>query len=429
MTTRLLCTGDVHLGRRPTRLPEGVDPRALGPAEAFRRFVQLALARRAHAVVLTGDVVDAGNRFYEAYAVLQAGVKKLLDGGVPVFAVAGNHDHDVLARLADEVPGFRLLGRGGRWEEAAVPGEGGDSLRLLGWSFPERHVQTNPLENGFPHVADDGLTVGLLHCDCQAPLSSYAPVSLAELRARPVAAWLLGHIHRPQRLHAAAPLVLYPGSPQGLDPGEPGAHGAWLVEFARGAAPQAELIPLAPLRYERIVVPLDGAADAEGLDRAVFDAVHRQHGSMRDELEAVRWVACRLELTGRTAIHRDLPALGRRIVSDLQMPLDPAVYFFEKVDIDAARPDFSLDELARSADPVGLLARRLLALERRAPAVLYESLLRGGREAIEQERRSPGYVLLDDSREPIDDEHVREALLGAGFAMLDEFIAQKEAAA
>ena len=152
---------------------------------------------------------------------------------------------------------------------------------------------------------------------------------------------------------------------------------------------------------------------------------------MRGELEAVRWVACRLQLTGRSAIHRDLPALGRRIVSDLQMPLDPAVYFFEKIDFDAARPDLSLDELARSADPVGLLARRLLALERREPAALCESLLRQGREAIERERRSPGYVLLDDSRDPIDDEYVRDTLLGAGFAMLDEFVAQKteEAAA
>jgi len=428
MTTRLLCTGDVHLGRRPTRLPEGVDPRALGPAEAFRRFVQLALTRRVHAAVLTGDVVDAGNRFYEAYAVLQAGVKKLLDGGVPVFAVAGNHDHDVLARLADEVDGFHLLGRGGEWEEAAVPGDADDPVRLLGWSFPSQQVGTNPLDEGFPPVTGDDLTVGVLHCDCDVRTSPYAPVSLADLRARPVAAWLLGHIHRPQRLHDGPPLVLYPGSPQGLDPGEPGAHGAWLIEFGRVAPPQAELVPLAPLRYERIIVPIDGVADSEGLDRAVLNAVRRQHDTMQRELGAVRWVACRLQLNGRTALHRDLPALSLRIRTDLRMPLDPAEYFFEKVDFDAARPDFSLDELARSADPVGLLARRLLALERREPAALYESLLRQGREAIERERRAPGYVMLDDSRALIDDEYVRETLLGAGFATLDEFVAQKEAA-
>ncbi len=429
MTTRLLCTGDVHLGRRPTRLPDGVDPRPLGPAEAFRRFVDLALQRRVHAAVLTGDVVDAGNRFYEAYAVLQSGVKRLLDADVPVFAVAGNHDHDVLARLADEVNGFRLLGRDGQWEEAAVVGAEGEQVRLLGWSFPARHVHGSPLTGGFPEIADDGLTVGLLHCDCDAGSSTYAPVSLAELRARPVAAWLLGHIHRPSVLSESLPLVLYPGSPQGLDPGEPGPHGAWLVEFRRGTAPRAELVPLAPLRYEPLDVPLEGVHDTEGFDRAVLDAVHGLHERIRGEMSFLRWVACRLRFTGRTALHRHLPALSRQLLAELRVPKDPVDYFAEKVEWDATRPDHSLDDLARSTDPVGLLARRLLALERREPAEWYERLIRHGRTTMEEQRRSVAYLALDDSAQPADEEQVRQTLLRAGFAMLDEFIAQKEAAA
>ncbi|MDY0166972.1 MAG: DNA repair exonuclease [Thermoguttaceae bacterium] len=428
MTTRLLCTGDVHLGRRPTRLPDGVDPRDLGPAEAFRRFVDLALQRRVHAAVLTGDVVDAGNRFYEAYAVLQAGVRKLLDGGVPVFAVAGNHDHDVLARLADEVEGFRLLGRDGQWEEAEVPGTEGDPVRLVGWSFPARHVHGNPLDLGFPAVASGGLTVGLLHCDCDVGASTYAPVSLAELRARPVAAWLLGHIHRPTLLSENLPLVLYPGSPQGLDPGEPGPHGAWLVEFARGASPRAELVPLAPLRYEPLDVSLDGVHDSDGFDRAVLGALRSLHDAIGGESAATRWMACRMRLTGRTALHRMLPALTRPILADLRISQDSVEYFVEKVD-DATRPDHSLDDLARSTDSVGLLARRLLALERRTPVELYDPLIRRGRAAIEAERKSSTYLALDDAMQPADDEQVRQVLLRAGFAMLDELMAQKEAAA
>ncbi len=428
MSTRILCTGDIHLGRRPTRLPDEVDPRALGPAAAFGRFVDLALQRRVHAAVLTGDVVDAGNRFYEAYAILQAGVKKLLDGGVPVLAVAGNHDHDVLARLADEVTGFRLLGRGGHWEEATIPGEDGAPVRLLGWSFPDRHVHVNPLEHGFPDVAADGLTIGLLHCDCDVRSSSYAPVALAELLARPLAAWLLGHVHRPALVHEGVPLVLYPGSPQGLDPGEPGPHGAWIVDFAKGAAPRAELLPLAPLRYEPLEVPLDGAGSENDFERAVLDAVRRRHEAIQPELATVRWVACRLRFTGRTALHRSLPAMAQNVCDALRVPIDEVEYFCEKAESDATRPDHSLDDLARSSDPAGLLARRLLTLERREPAAAYESVMRRGRRAVEEERKLSAYLILDDAMQPPDDEHVRQTLLRAGFAVLDELMAQKEAA-
>ena len=428
MAIRILCTGDIHLGRRPTRVPEGIDVRTLGPDEAFNRFVERAIARQVQAAVLTGDVVDAGNRFYEAYGVLQAGVKRLLDHDVPVFAVAGNHDYDVLTRLADEVTGFRLLGRGGRWQEAIVSSPDGDSVRLVGWSFSEQQVRVSPLADGFPTVGNGETVVGVLHCDCFAASSTYAPVPLAELRARPVAAWLLGHIHRPVLLAESLPLVLYPGSPQGLDPGEPGAHGAWLVEVGRGITPRAELLPLAPLRYEPIDAPLDGVSDADGFNRAILDAVRRRHAEIEDTLAPVRWVAGRLRLTGRTSLHRELPTLCPQVRDNLRVPIGDVEYFFEKIE-DATRPDRSLGDLARSADPVGLLARRLLALETGEPAELAGALVRQAREAILSQRRSPAYLLLDDATEPPNDEQVRETLLHAGYAVLDSLLAQKEAVA
>ncbi len=428
MALRILCTGDIHLGRQPTRVPDEWDARAVGPGEAFRRFGDLAIARKVHAAVLTGDVVDARNRFYEAYSVLQAGVRRLLDHDVPVFAVAGNHDHDVLARLADEVDGFQLLGRGGRWEQATAANADGETVRLVGWSFPERHVRISPLEMGFPAVADDDLTVGVLHCDCFAATSTYAPVPLAELQARPVAAWLLGHIHRPILLAESRPLVLYPGSPQGLDPGETGAHGAWLVELQRGAAPRAQFVPLAAMRYEPINVPLDGVSDADGFNHAILDAVRARHAEIEDALGNVRWVACRLRLTGHTSLQAELPSLGQQIRDSLRVPAADVQYFFEKVE-DATRPDHSLADLVRSTDPIGLLARRLLALESGEPAELVQSLIRQGRESVEAQRRSPAFLLLDNLGQPPNDEAVRATLLRAGYAVLDSLLGQKEGTA
>ncbi|MCY2925272.1 MAG: DNA repair exonuclease [Planctomycetota bacterium] len=281
MAIRILCTGDVHIGRQPRGLPAGLDGHALGPAAAWEAFVRTAIETGVDAAALTGDVIDEANRFFEAYSVLQAGLARLVEAGIAVFAVAGNHDADVLARLADQMPQVRLLGRGGQWEEAFLQGPDGSPVaRLLGWSFPGRSVAASPLA-GKLLGARPLPTIGLLHGDVDAAGSAYGPVTLAELRAQPVDAWLLGHIHKPAVLADAAPLILYPGSPQGLDPGEPGPHGPWLITLEPGRAPRAEMLPLAALRWEGIEVPLDGVSAEGEFGPAVVAALRAGHDRIR----------------------------------------------------------------------------------------------------------------------------------------------------
>ncbi|HVS17599.1 MAG TPA: metallophosphoesterase, partial [Planctomycetota bacterium] len=119
-TGSILFVGDVHLGRRPARVPdlagEGIDTRELSPRAAFEAVVREARARSVDAVVFLGDVVDREEHFLEAWGTLRQGVAELLEDGIAVLAVAGNHDVVALPRLADEIEGFRLIGRGGVWE-------------------------------------------------------------------------------------------------------------------------------------------------------------------------------------------------------------------------------------------------------------------------------------------------------------------------
>ena len=426
MGVRILCTGDVHLGRRPVRIPEGLGARALGPDRAWRRFVDAAIESQLEAVVLTGDAVDQSNRFYEAFSDLQSGVRRLVEAEIPIFAVSGNHDFNVLPRLADQMPGFRLLGRGGRWEEAVLHRQNVPVLRFCGWSFPANHVWKSPLDDYRP-PADDLPTVGLLHCDCDAVGSSYGPVSLGKLRAKAPMAWLLGHVHKPGLLCESRPLVLYPGSPQGLDPGEPGAHGAWLVTIEPGRTPTAELRPLAALRWERIDLPLDEVADEDALGPAVVRALRARHDRIRGEMDLATAVGCRLRMLGRTPLHARLPGLEAGIRADLRPVFDGVEYFIEKIEV-LSRPDLSLEDLARSNDPAGLLAGRLVLLERREPARAYGELIRKARRPIETSRSGSVFASLDDATGPPTDEQVRSVLIGAGLTMLDRLVSQKETA-
>src|SRR5688572_26723087 len=189
---RIVCTGDLHIGRRPSRLPDSVDARDCSCAAVWGDIVAFAIQRQVDVVLVSGDLVDRENRFYEAFGPLEHGLRELETAGIDAVAVAGNHDFDVLPRLADQFSSgrIRLLGRDGRWERLAIQREGRDVLHIDGWSFPSEAVLTSPLRDfanwrsSFEAVGtdSDGVVpvIGMLHCDLDAPSSRYAPVSLAD---------------------------------------------------------------------------------------------------------------------------------------------------------------------------------------------------------------------------------------------------------
>ncbi len=364
----LLCVGDVHLGRRPGRVPpdlarDGVEPAALTPRAAFERVVREAQDRRVSAVVFLGDVVDDEEHYLEAYSVLERGVRELVDARIEVVAVAGNHDVRALPKLADEVPGFRLLGRGGRWEQHELTSSGKPLARLVGWSFPRARVEESPLPSLALEPRDGLPAIGLLHCELDARSGPYAPVLRRELEAAGLDAWLLGHVHAPMFADLAQSRPLgYLGSLTGLDPSETGPHGPWLLTLQGGRELALEQLPLAPLRWAEIDVPVDGLAEPEDLNQALTAALRAFAEREGERLGAALAVGCRLRLTGRSRRHRALVQHARSLdLAALRPTLEGRIYFVDKL-IDAARPDLDLQALARSSDPPGLFARKLLSL-------------------------------------------------------------------
>jgi predicted phosphodiesterase len=418
----------MHLGRRPTRLPgsvrEQIGASALGPGAAWRRSVDEAIALTPDAVVLAGDVVDDNDDFYEAYADLRSGVERLTQHGIQVFAVAGNHDVRVLPQLADSLAdqGFRLLGRGGVWETATIERDDGDAAALAGWSFGAVQMRDNPLRDGPEEVTGMPL-LGLLHCDRDQGDSPHAPVRSDELASAPVDAWLLGHIHKPDALEGPRPMG-YLGSLTGLDPGEPGIHGPWLLTTGREGVSCRQL-PLAPLRWETVEVALDDLADAEAVHPAITKAIDGLHERVVAADYRPRAVGCRLVLTGRTAHRRRIEQLlnaddPRESVHER----DGIAYFVEAWRLDAL-PALSLETLAQGGDPAGLLAHKLLIL-RGPDCPEQRALVQEARQRLEQRLRQRPFAKLDPASP--DDEETRRLLEQAAVRGLDELLAQQEAA-
>lgn len=125
----LVAIGDVHFGRTSARLElaladGGMLPGTLGPTEAWRAAVDLALRGRPDAVLYTGGIVEGERDRFEAYRALEAAVHRLIDTGIAALHVAGNHDAQAFPRRAARLPAIRLPGVVEWWELAEVEGAG-----------------------------------------------------------------------------------------------------------------------------------------------------------------------------------------------------------------------------------------------------------------------------------------------------------------
>jgi DNA repair protein SbcD/Mre11 len=423
---KILCTGDIHIGRASSRLPRDADPRVLSAAECWLRIAEHAVREGVDVVAVSGDMVDRANRFYEAAGPVEQGLRRLDDAGIDTVMVSGNHDFDVLPWLVDR-PGYsrvRLLGRGGRWERVTIE-RNGRRLHVDGWSFPQAVVRTSPVAD-YPFGREDVPVLGLLHADLDQPASPYAPVALGELSHLAPSVWLLGHIHAPRLIRpSAGGTVLYPGSPQALDPGEPGAHGAWLMELEPGVAPRLRLVPLSTVRYEQVEVDADGVEEALELDHRLERAVANRLDALIGEHDALRHLSCRVTVTGRTPLYRGLEArLGAR-TEELGLRRGEARASVERVRV-AARPPLDLEDLARATDAAGVLARMLLDWEAGAPGAAHAALVAEARRRATDAARAAPYRALG-SDEPPGEDAIEAELRAQAMRLLDELAAQKEA--
>ncbi len=421
---KLLCAGDLHIGRRSSRVPDAGNGIRLSAGECWRQIVEHAITNRVDAMLLSGDLVDRQNRFFEAVGPLQRGLQRLGDAEIPVIAVAGNHDFDVLPAIADALGGdaFLLLGRDGRWQTELVATASGP-LRVAGWSFPREHFTGNPL-TGLTLPEDGVSTVGLLHCDLDASAAStYAPVPAKALRAHPVDLWLLGHIHAPGLRRDELPPLLYPGSPQALDPGETGPHGAWIVEMSTESMPSAELLPFSTVRYDTVEVCADECDDPLGVRETVVQAL-QAHQQMAADAGPLRHLSCRVRISGRTRAHGGI-AEALKDLQDLELGDDRLTLTVERVSVDT-RPAVDLNALAATPNACGLLSRFVLALDA-GNVGEFEELIAAARGEARRVYLSSHFPVVGAA--PPEGAALHALLRQQALQLLDTLISQKEAGA
>lgn len=403
--------GDMHIGRNPIRLPPNCTcPEDFGPVVAWQRSVNLAVEENVLAVVLAGDVVDCIDDRFEAQRAMEPGLSKLQAAGIPVIAVAGNHDVKSLPRLADMGLGLKVLGRGGNWECIPIDQDGETICHLTGWSFFQPQQMVSPLLSlTTPEVASDLPNLGVLHCDVDQNNGPYAPVKRHEFESGPAAqidAWFLGHVHAPshQELRGERPWG-YLGSLVGLSPKETGTHGPWIVSLD-GHKIRAEQKILGPIRFDSIYLDLTDLAEISDLDLEDFlqSEFRRALG-----LEAKNsWMqngsisACgiRLHLIGQVSRPARIREIALRLhrEGEFLSEISGCIFFAESVQFDIT-PAVDLHALSSGKGPLALLAKLLTSQKTGDHNVEIASLL----NVIDKVAKEPNWQDLAHDADPLKD--------------------------
>ena len=425
MPLKILATGDIHLGKKSSGLP--AETEEIATKHTWMRLIDLAINNQFDALLLTGDIVDRDNRYFEAIGPLQTGFSKLKTAGITVFIIAGNHDFDVLKQVVNtsEYDNIHFLGANGKWEVKSFT-EKKEEVRFVGWSFPKRYMHTDPLEQ-LEINSSDIPTIGLLHAELDTPDSRYAPVKTENLLSHPVDAWILGHIHKPSPIPKHQPFVLYPGSPHALSAKEQGKHGPLQITVESKNDIRIEQIPLSPVRYETLSIDISNARDEEILRKLVMDNINRYKEQNKTDLTEVRYLVFDIVLYGEHPSGKDIEKWMATIHDDFYWSEDELNLSVRKVEFDIRPAVENMEELAKESSPAGLLAETILAIQNGQSTPLLNELLKKWKAAAERISNSPVYQNLrsNDRIINVDNQTGKKEILTQCKRLLGELLNQK----
>lgn len=378
---RFIHTADLHLDTPFKGLisynPELATCLSEATFKAFERIVDACIREKVDFLLISGDTFDRENQSLGAQLMFLKQVKRLALNQIPVYIICGNHDPlsswltqlvlppNVYRFPSDQPVSVRFF----RDEEPIAD--------ILGISYHDKALTENIAVRYHRPIDPAPFSIALLHGNLTGTTQhdNYAPFSLADLLAKDIDYWALGHIHQQQILHTGNPVIAYSGNPQGRDFGEKGPKGCLLVTLSTDHKPIIESIPTHWVRFDEVTVDMTDITITTDL----LDTIHSSiENALNDEVSSS---IIRLQLRGRTSLHHSLQAPNT--VTDLIAQLNEGQLLKESFRIVDAigvstSPDIDLEQRKQGNDFLAAILRAFERLEADA-SLLDQSILELGK--------------------------------------------------
>lgn len=254
--TRLLHLADVHLGAAYSGFEPIAELRREEVLAAFRALPDLAVAEEVNAVLVCGDLFDGPQPSERCIAVTRDVARRLVEAGVPLFAIPGNHDAISLNRslYQEALPGAQVFSSPAFGQPCSVQTEGGP-LHVYGLAA-DPALDSDPLAS-FRRSENAGVHVVLLHAAVQDAPHWEAPSSLSltheDLSGIDADYLALGDYHRfraPAEFGGAP--ACYAGSFAAVDVAESGPKGFVIADLSPGEPPVVRHVSSGVREVERL---------------------------------------------------------------------------------------------------------------------------------------------------------------------------------
>lgn len=252
---KILHAADLHLDSPFEGLPAGKAAVRRGEQrELLARLAELAAAESADLVLLSGDLLDSGNTYFETGEDLVRALQRI---AAPVFISPGNHDFyspkSPYARL--KLPENVHVFTEPSVSCVELPGLG---ARVFGAAFTDSRCGAL-LENFHAGRVEGMLNIMCIHGEVGVRESVYDPISEKELQESGMDYVALGHIHKASGLKKSGDTwYSWPGCPEGRGFDETGEKTVNLIELGEGEC-TLRTLSVASRRYEVLKVDVTGS--------------------------------------------------------------------------------------------------------------------------------------------------------------------------
>ncbi len=267
---RFIHAGDLHLERPLSgvaEVPDALREAFLeAPYLAAERVFENALAEQVDFVVLAGDVLHAETTGPRGPLFLVSQFERLRHRGIRVYWAGGEVDPPEAWPAAIRLPDNVHLFPQGRFEELPHHRGGEAVARLLGTST----LRSREVRAGDFNPSPSGLfTIAVAHSNADRELI----MDLADSMQPPVQYWALGGRHGRHSPSEAPYFAHYPGTPQGREPSEVGAHGCTLVEVDEDGTAQLRALTTDLLRWRHERIAVDAGTSQDDLAQALSECL------------------------------------------------------------------------------------------------------------------------------------------------------------